>query len=134
MADTPREVDVNARFAVSSYAKVQRETSVESASPHRLIEMLYDGAVDRVVQAKGAIEHKNVELRGEKINSAISIVAGLRMSLNTDEGGEIAENLDGLYVYIQSVLAKAHREASSELLDEALDLLSNMRDTWKQIG
>jgi len=125
---------VNTQFAVDSYAKVHRQSNVEVASPHKLIDMLYEGALERIVQAKGAIQYNNIELRGKKINSAIAIVGGLRTSLDRDQGGDIAANLDGLYVYIQNILAKAHRNADAELLDEAAKLVGNMRDSWKQIG
>ncbi len=125
---------MNAQFAVDSYVKVHRQANVEVASPHKLIDMLYEGALDRIAQAKGAIEYKNIELRGHKINSAIAIIGGLRTSLNPDQGGDIAANLDGLYVYLQNILAKAHREADVELLDEASKLLGQMRDTWNQIA
>ncbi|WP_188151681.1 flagellar export chaperone FliS [Teredinibacter waterburyi] len=125
---------MNAQFAVDSYAKVHNTASANVASPHKLIDMLYQGAIERVVQAKGAIEYGNIELRGKKINSAISIIGGLRMSLDSEKGGDIAENLDALYVYIQGVLARAHIKADLSLLDESLKLLTDMRDTWKQIG
>lgn len=125
---------MNVQFAVDSYAKVHRNANVEVASPHKLIDMLYEGALERIAQAKGAIQYQNIELRGKKINAAISIVGGLRANLNHDEGGEISQNLEALYVYIQSILVKAHRNADVELLDEAHGLLANMRDAWLQIG
>jgi flagellar biosynthetic protein FliS len=125
---------VNTQFAVDSYVNVHRQASVEVASPHKLIDMLYEGALDRIAQAKGAIEYKNIELRGKKINAAIAILGGLRTSLDSEKGGDIAENLDGLYVYLQSILAQAHRDANTASLDEAWTLLAQMRDTWKQIG
>lgn len=125
---------MNAQFAVDSYAKVHRQSSVSVASPHKLIDMLYEGALERIAQAKGAIQYGNIELRGKKINSAIEIIGGLRMSLNPEAGGEIAENLDALYVYLQNLLVKAHKTADLDALDEAQGLLAKMHDTWKQIG
>ncbi|WP_075185548.1 flagellar export chaperone FliS [Teredinibacter haidensis] len=125
---------MNAQFAVDSYAKVHRQANVGVASPHKLIDMLYEGALERIAQAKGAIQYNNIEMRGKKINSAIAILGGLRTSLDKDQGGDIAENLDSLYVYMQNVLAKAHRNSNTELLDEVAKLLGDMRDTWKQIG
>lgn len=127
------EVIVNARFAVNSYAKVHRESNVQTASPHKLIDMLYEGAIDRITQAKGAIQYKNIELRGKKINSAIAIVSGLRTNLNHDQGGDISQNLDALYEYIQSILSKAHITADESLLDEAATLLGDLRSAWLQI-
>ena len=125
---------MNNQAALKSYAKVQYRSDVEIASPHRLIDMLYQGAIERIVQAKGAMQYGNIELKGKKINSAISIVGGLRESLNTDVGGELAHNLDNLYVYIQQILAAAHAKNDEAKLDEAATLLGDLQNAWKQIG
>lgn len=125
---------MNSQLAVNSYAKVHNHASVESASPHKLIDMLYEGALERISQAKGAMKYKQAEAKGKRINQAVSIVGGLRENLDTDKGGDIAENLDALYVYIQSLLVKAHMENDSAKLDEAMHLLLDLRDAWKQIG
>lgn len=125
---------MNSQTALKSYAKVQYRSNVEVASPHRLIDMLYEGAIERIMQAKGAMEHGQVELKGSKINSASSIVGGLRESLNVDDGGQLAINLDNLYVYIQRVLSEAHIKNDPAKLDEAATLLGDLRGAWKQIG
>ena len=120
--------------ALKSYAKVQYRSDVEIASPHRLIDMLYQGAIERIVQAKGAMQYGNAELKGKKINSAVSIVGGLRESLDVDSGGDLAHNLDNLYVYIQRTLSNAHLKNDVTLLDEAMTLLGDLQTAWKQIG
>lgn len=125
---------MNTQSALKSYAKVHYRSNVEVASPHRLIDMLYEGAIDRIVQAKGAMAYGNIQLKGNKINSAISIVGGLRESLNTDQGGDLAMNLDNLYVYIQSLLTEGHLRNNSAKLDEAIILLTDLRSTWQKIG
>lgn len=125
---------MNTQAALKSYAKVHYRANVEIASPHRLIDMLYEGAIERIVQAKGAMEFGNIELKGNKINSAVSIVGGLRESLNEESGGDLAMNLDGLYVYIQGLLSAAHLKNDAGKLDEAVTLLSDLRSAWKQIG
>lgn len=125
---------MNTRAAVNSYSKVHYGGNVEVASPHRLIDMLFEGALERITQAKGAMEHGHVELKGEKINSAVTIVSGLRESLDSDAGGEIAHNLDSLYLYIEGILSKAHFKNDTSLLDEATTLLGDLRSAWRQIG
>ena len=125
---------MNYQTALASYDNVRKQASAESASPHKLIEMLYDGALERIAQAKGAIEFNQVEMKGNKINAAISIVGGLRESLDRDQGGDISANLDGLYVYIQSVLVQAHRNSDIKKLNEAATLLSELRSAWVEIG
>jgi flagellar protein FliS len=125
---------MNSHTALKSYAKVKYRSDVEIASPHRLIDMLYQGAIDRLMQAKGAMQFGNSELKGRKINSAVSIVGGLRESLNTHEGGELAHNLDNLYVYIQRTLSNAHLKNDEKLLEEAISLLADLQGAWKKIG
>lgn len=125
---------MNTQTAIKSYAKIHYRSNVEVASPHRLVDMLYEGAIERIVQAKGAMEFGNIELKGSKINSAVSIVGGLRESLNTDDGGDLAMNLDNLYVYIQGLLSNAHIQNDTSKLDEAIVLLGDLRSAWKQIG
>ncbi len=125
---------MNTRLALDSYSKVHYSANVEAASPHKLITMLFDGALERITQAKGAMQYGNVELKGKKINSAVAIIGGLRQSLDKDQGSDIAENLDALYIYIQNILARAHLKNDSALLDEASSLLSQLASAWKEIG
>jgi len=125
---------VNYQVAAASYSQVKHHSAVEDASPHKLIEMLFDGALERISQAKGAMEHGNVELKGHKINSAINIVNGLRENLNHDSGTDISGNLDGIYEYVTRVLAQAHVKNDQKLLDEAATLISDIASAWKQIS
>lgn len=125
---------MNSQAALKSYTNVHNHGSVQEATPHKLVDMLFEGALQRIAQAKGAMEYGNIELKGHKINRAVSIVGGLRESLNTDEGGELAGNLDALYRYIQNLLFSAHAKNSVEQLDEAGQLLVELRSAWKQIG
>lgn len=125
---------MNNQVAVNSYSQVHTHANVETASPHKLIDMLYEGALQRITQARGAMQFKQVEAKGKRINQAISIIGGLRENLNLDQGGEIAENLDALYFYIQGLLAKAHVSNDESKLEEAATLLLDLRGAWKQIG
>lgn len=122
------------RANVNAYTTLRNETAVASADPHRLIELLYDGALERIAQAKGAQMQGRIDIRGKKISHAINIVLGLRDSLNAEQGADIAHNLDALYDYIQRLLMEAHRTADMSKLDEAAELLSNMAGAWRQIA
>ncbi|MCK5386289.1 MAG: flagellar export chaperone FliS, partial [Gammaproteobacteria bacterium] len=86
--------------AVQQYNRVGVSSSVEAASPHRLIEMLMNGALEKIAFAKGYMERGNISEKGGHISWAISIVEGLRASLDLEKGGEIAQNLDDLYDYM----------------------------------
>lgn len=125
---------MNTQFAAASYAEVHKHSSVQSASPHKLVDMLFEGALDRIVKAKGAMKYGNIELKGSTINATVAIIGGLRESLNKDQGGDLAENLDALYIYIQGLLTKAHVNNDAGLLDESAVLLGQIRSAWKEIG
>ncbi len=105
-------------------------SEVEYASPHRLVQMLMEGGLDRIAAAKGGIERNNVELRNGQINWAISIIDGLRASLNMEVGGEIAANLDSLYEYMIRRLASANAHNDIAALDEVASLLKELKDAW----
>ena len=125
---------MNASAALKGYSNVQVNAGVESASSHRLIQMLFDGLLERIAQAKGAIQRNDIETRGTRINSAISIVLGLQDSLDTDSGAEVSYDLDNLYAYIQQTLMRAHQNADESLLDECAKLIINISSAWREIG
>ncbi len=125
---------MNSYSAVNSYTSVKVHSGVESASPHRLIQMLFEGALERIAQAKGAIAQKQFARKGELIGKAVDIVGGLQGSLNDTEGGALAANLDSLYDYIIRRLTQANSENSVEQLDECGRLLGEIKTAWDAIG
>ncbi len=119
---------------VNAYAKVGLETGVSAASPHKLIVMLFDGALAAIATASTQMAAGNVQEKGKAISKAIQIVDnGLRASLDREAGGEIAANLDALYDYMSRRLLKANIENDKEALEEVRGLLADLRDTWNQI-
>lgn len=119
--------------ALNQYKSVDLSTAVESASPHELISMLFKGALEALAKAKGAIERKDVELRVQQINKASSIIVNLKGSLDFEQGGEVAENLDSLYDYMVRTLMQANRENSAEKVTEVAGLLSEVFQGWAAI-
>ncbi|QNA90067.1 flagellar export chaperone FliS [Massilia sp. Dwa41.01b] len=120
---------------VNAYAKVGLETSVISASPHKLIVMLYDGALVAVKSAANHMAAGHIAERGAAISKALDIINnGLRASLDKKAGGDIARNLDALYVYMTERLLMANLQNKAALLDEVQTLLTDLRDAWTQIG
>jgi len=120
--------------ALDSYKVVGNQTGVVDANPHRLIQMLFEGALDRLNMAKGFIAHDNIEARSVYINKAIGIIGGLQSSLNNEAGGEIAENLDSLYDYLMRRLYDANRQNSVEIVEEVLVLLKEIKSGWDAIA
>ena len=120
--------------AAQSYSSMKVQTSVVDASPHRLIQMLFEGALERIAQAKGAMLRNQVSKKGELIGKAVAIVGGLQGSLNDNEGGELAKNLDGLYDYIMRRLSKANFDNDPAILDECGRLLGELKSGWDAIA
>jgi flagellar secretion chaperone FliS len=125
---------MNSFSAIQSYANVKVHSGVEEASPHRLIQMLFEGALERIAQAKGAMTQNQIARKGELIGKAVNIVGGLQGSLNDKEGGDLALNLDGLYDYVIRRLVQANHENKPEYLDECGRLLSEIKLAWDAIG
>ena len=121
-------------LAVKQYAQMGVQTGVESASPHRLIQMLLDGALARIATAGGHLKHGNVAEKGAQISWAMSIIGGLRGSLNMRDGGELAENLDALYDYVNRRLLEANVKNDLDLLSEAYAVLNEIREGWTAIA
>ena len=125
---------MNAYSAIQQYSSVKVHSGVEAASPHRLIQMLFEGALERIAQAKGALKQNNIGRKGELIIKAINIVGGLQGCLNDNQGGELAQSLDSLYDYIIRTLTQANRDNNPELLDECARLLGEIKVGWDAIG
>jgi flagellar protein FliS len=118
----------------ATYARVGIETGVPSADPHRLILMLYDGALVAIARARDAMINRRIAAKGESLSKAIQIVEeGLRASLDRKAGGEIAEQLNSLYEYISRRLLLAGMRNEPAGLDEATRLLGELRAAWQGI-
>lgn len=115
---------------VSQYGKVAVGTESSFASPHRLIQMLMEGALDKIAFARGQIEREDYAEKGRNITWAISIIQGLSESLDMESGGEIAANLEGLYDYMVRCLMIANKDNNIEKLDEVASLLKEVKQAW----
>lgn len=119
---------------VGAYATVGLETGVAAASPHKLVVMLYDGAMVSILSGISNMKAGNIPAKGAAISKAINIIDnGLRAALDKKVGGEIAQNLDALYEYISARLLKANLSNDPAILEEAHALLSELREAWNAI-
>lgn len=119
---------------VNEYARVGIETGVAAANPHKLIIMLYDGAITACQSAVREIERKDYAVKGTLISKAIMIIeSGLRLSLDKKAGGEIAESLDALYGYMSNRLYVANLKNDPAPVNEVIKLLSDLKTAWEAI-
>lgn len=122
-------------YGAKAYAQIGLETGVNSASPHGLIVMLYDGAIEAIRKAKLYLEMDNPEMKGLSLTKALRIITdGLVASLDTSAGGPLAEQLLALYDFICKELILANAQNSVEKMDSCIALLENLRSAWAEIG
>lgn len=124
---------MNARLAMNQYKQVGVHSAVMDATPHRLVQMLMEGVLEKVALAKGNIARKEVAKKGENISKAITIVGGLQASLNKEVGGELSENLNNLYDYMTRRLIMANIRSDQRILDEVADLMLEVKAGWDVI-
>jgi flagellar protein FliS len=124
-----------ARNPAQAYAKVSMEIGVAEADPHRLILMLFDGALLAIAKAANALQEGRIADKGHSIAQAMDIVAnGLRASLNFSAGDELAERLAGLYDYMVSRLLHANLHNDPGALNEVSRLLREIKSSWEEIA
>lgn len=125
---------MHATAAIRSYQKVGVESAVTAADPHKLISMLYQGALLAIANARNGILRKDIPSKGAAISKAISIIDdGLNASLDKKVGGELAENLSSLYEYMSSRLLTANIKNDVAALDEVARLLTDLKSAWDSI-
>lgn len=121
--------------AANAYARVGVETGVTAADPHHLVQMLFDGLLDSLAQARGAIRERQVQAKTEAISKALRIVnEGLRAGLNLAEGGRLAADLNELYGYVTLRLTQGNATNDEAALEECRRLIEPLREAWRAIA
>jgi len=117
----------------NAYSSTQTYSSVAYADPHSLITQMFDGALRRIAQAKGAIERKDIPEKGNHIGHAVAIIGGLEGCLDHEKGGELSRNLADLYEYMNLRLAEANINNDLEKLNEVTQLILEIKGAWVKI-
>ncbi|WP_351188441.1 flagellar export chaperone FliS [Shewanella sp. TB4-MNA-CIBAN-0142] len=121
------------RGSMQSYRKVSVDSNLAVATPHRIIQMLLAGALERLAQAKLAIGNGDIANRGMLIGKAIGIVNGLNGSLNMDAGADVAGNLTQLYDYMLRRMSEANLNNDSQAIDDVVSILKTIKEGWDAI-
>jgi len=125
---------MNAIAAIKAYNRVGVESGVTAADPHKLIAMLYQGALLAIANAKNGILRGDIPAKGKAISHAILIIDdGLNASLDKEVGGGLALNLSALYDYMSKRLLTANMNNDMEALDEVARLLTDLKGAWEEI-
>lgn len=123
------------RNPAESYARLGVEAAISTADPHRLVMMLFDGAIAAISLARIHLEAGNVAEKGSSISKAINLIDdGLKASLDVEAGGELAERLAALYDYMSQRLLFANLKNNLAALDEVSELLGSLREAWSLIA
>jgi len=123
-----------ARSRLATYARLEVETQLPEADPHRLILMLMDGFLESIARARGALKEGRVAAKGEALIKAVRIVdEGLRCALDHHNGGKIAADLDALYTYVIKRLTLANMRNDDQGMQECAELIRPIREAWAAI-
>lgn len=123
-----------AKNALAQYQKIDQESAVDGASPHRLIQLLMTGALERLNQARMAMEQGDIPRKGMLLGKAVGIIGGLQSSLDRDQAPEVVDNLDALYDYMQRRLLEANLRNDPAIIDEVRELMGTVKSGWDEIA
>lgn len=119
----------------NAYATVGIETGVVAANPHKLILMLYEGAITACHNVLTHMQNNDIEAKSAALSKATMIIeSGLRISLDMKTGGDIARNLDNLYEYMSHRLLIANLNNQPEFVSEVIKLLNELKGAWESIA
>jgi len=119
---------------MSAYRDVDIQTRTVQRDQFELVVLMFEGVLESVMRAKGAIQQSDTSTKIAEITRAVRILQeGLRTSLDLDNGGELAANLANLYDYCVMRLTQANASSSVEALEEVAALLKPVAEAWKQM-
>lgn len=119
--------------AAKQYQEIDTKSSIESATPHRLIQLMMERALAKIGIARGHMERGEVAEKGRNIGDAIDIVNGLQASLNHKANARLSDNFDALYAYMMRRLLEANLRDDSSILVEVSSLLGELKEAWDAI-
>ncbi len=127
---------MNPMKALRAYQKVNSHAQISEASPHRLIQMLYEGGLDRLAQAKGALVRGDIPQKCLMLTKAVDIITGLRQGLDEEKAEDPAtiQQLASLYDYMSAQLLQANINNDPEIIDEVARLLITLKSGWDGIA
>lgn len=121
------------RGSLQAYKKVSVDSQLSAASPHKVIQMLMAGAIERLIQGKAAMQAGNIPVKGERLGKALDIIIALRSCLSMDDGGDIARNLDQLYEFMITQISGANHKNDPQMIDDVIDIIREIKSAWDQI-
>ena len=121
------------RKNLQTYRQVNIESGILASDPHKIILMMFDGALMSIAEAKGAIERKDLAIKSKSLTKAINILCALRDSLDKESQPEISSNFENLYNYCIDTLIELSTSLELSGFDEIIDFIKPLRDAWSKM-
>ncbi|PAJ72206.1 flagellar export chaperone FliS [Pseudoalteromonas sp. NBT06-2] len=121
-----------AHLSINKYRQVS-VNNVQDMTPYEQVNLIFVNIIGKLAAAKGSIERKEIEKKGNNISVCISLIGALQDALNMDDGGEISANLASLYEYCQYKLVNANVNNDIEGLLEVSSIIKNIKEGWEAI-
>ena len=118
---------------LKAYKKTNLEAELSVADPHRVIQMMYEGLIERLSQAKGAIMRHDYEYKADRISKAVGIINGLQSALDNRSNPELGQRMFALYDYMKELLTKASVSLDTAPIVEVINLILPIKQAWDQI-
>lgn len=116
--------------AISQYQQLDLEAKLASANPRKLVTLLFDRALTRLAAARAALDRGDIAARTNELNGVIDILAALRSALDIPAGGQLAQNLEDLYRYMELQVVQANRLSDGPRVMEVQRLLGELKSAW----
>lgn len=127
-------LSANPDAAIKQYQRIATQSRIDDATPHRLIQLMMEGALEKIALARTQMQEGKVQEKGNNITDAISIINGLQASLNHEADKRMSENFDALYAYMMRSLLEANLHNDDGKLDEVAGLLRELKEAWDAIA
>ena len=121
-------------YGIKAYKSVGIKDDLAVADPHRVIQLLMQGALENMAKAKGAMDRKDFAEKSRTVSKAMSIISALQHTLDMDVGGEVSQNLWSLYDFMVNHLMQASRESSIAKIDDVMEIMLKIKSAWDQIS
>ena len=127
-------ISTGSEAAMQAYKQIGNQSDVETASPHRLIQLMMERVITKIAMARGHMDRGSVAEKGRNVGDAIDIITVLQASLNDKPNRQLARNFDALYDYMTRRLVEANLRDDVVLLDEVTGLMRELKEAWDAIG
>lgn len=112
---------------------VYKQNQILNASPKKLVVLLYDGCIKNLKLAEISIAEKNIEQANTALIKAQNIVAELASTLDFEQGGQIAQDLNDIYGYLMTKLIEANRTKDTAIIQKSCEMMEELREAWAEI-